>query len=113
MSEADHTPDHGAHPIDEKVLSLMDLRLSTARELADRASELHDARAKLEETQRAYVAAFKGAEKAGWDRKELTGHLAFEEPGRAPRRRSPSRPKAAENKDSPVEQTGEGGAATP
>ena len=108
MSEADHTPDQREHPIDEKVLSLMDKRLSTARELADRASELREARARLEETQRAYAAAFKGAEKAGWDRKELTGHLAFEEPGRAPRRRSTSR-----TKNTAEGQTSEGGTAAP
>lgn len=108
MSEASHTPDQGGHPIDEKVLSLMDKRLSAARDLADRASELREARARLEEIQRAYAAAFKGAEKVGWDRKELTGHLAFEEPGRAPRRRSTSR-----TKDTGEDQTSEVGTATP
>lgn len=112
MSEASHTPEQGKHPIDSKVLTLMDQRLSTARELADRASELHEARAQLEEAQRAYAAAFKGAEKAGWDRKELTGHLAFEEPGRAPRRRSPSRAKSGEAKVSLEGQSGEGDTAS-
>lgn len=108
MSEASHTPVQQLHPIDEKVLSLMDQRLNTARELADRASELREIRARLEDAQRAYAAAFKGAEKAGWDRKELTGHLAFEEPGRAPRRRSPSRAKSVSE-----DQQEEEGAATP
>lgn len=112
MSEASHTPEQGEHPIDSKVLTLMDQRLGTARELADRASELYEARARLEEAQRAYAAAFKGAEKAGWDRKELTGHLAFEEPGRAPRRRSPSRAKSGEEKSSPKGQSGEGDTAS-
>lgn len=106
MSEAHHTPEREAHPIDEKVHSLMDQRLSTARDLADRASTLQQARARLEEAQRDYVASFKRAEKAGWDRKELTGHLAFEEPGRAPRRRSSTRTKSAGS-----EQNEEGGAA--
>ncbi|MEE1652158.1 hypothetical protein V1260_15355 [Brachybacterium sp. J144] len=108
MSEAHHTPDQESHPIDEKVLSLMDQRLGTARDLADRASALHEARASLEEAQREYAASFKRAEKAGWDRKELTGHLAFEEPGRAPRRRPSARTKNAED-----DQSDESGAATP
>lgn len=112
MSDASHMAGQGEHPIDEKVLSLMDRRLSSARKLADRASELSEARARLEEAQRAYGSAFKDAEKAGWDRKELTGHLAFEEPGRAPRRRSP-RTKSAEEKDSADAPTDDGGTATP
>lgn len=112
MSDATHTAGQDVHPIDEKVLSLMDRRLSSARDLADRASELSEARARFEEAQRSYASAFKDAEKAGWDRKELTGHLAFEEPGRAPRRRSP-RTKSAEEKDSSATEADEGGTATP
>lgn len=107
MSEASHTPVQQSHPIDEKVLSLMDRRLSTARDLADRASALHSAREQLELAQRDYAASFKQAEKAGWDRKELTGHLAFEEPPRAPRRRSTARSKESES-----EQKSDGETAT-
>lgn len=100
MNEASHTPDQHVHPIDEKVLSLMDKRLATARELADSASELAAARARLEDAQRAYVESFKQAEKAGWDRKELTGHLNLEEPGKAPRKRSATRKPATTTQDS-------------
>lgn len=95
MNEARHTTDKHDHPIDEKVLSLMDRRLETARHLADSASELADARARLEEAQRAYVESFRQAEKAGWDKKELTSHLNFEEPGKAPRKRATTRKPAA------------------
>lgn len=95
MNEARHTTDKRNHPIDEKVLSLMDRRLETARHLADSASELADARARLEEAQRAYVESFRQAEKAGWDKKELTSHLNFEEPGKAPRKRATTRKPAA------------------
>lgn len=87
--------DQGEHPIDEKVLSLMDRRLETARQLADSATELAAARARVEEAQRAYVESFRQAEKAGWDKKELTGHLNFEEPGKAPRKRAATRKPAA------------------
>lgn len=94
MNEGSHTTGQGEHPIDQKVLSLMDKRLETARALADSASELAAARAALETAQRAYVDSFKQAEKAGWEKKQLTGHLGFEEPGRAPRKRT-STPKPA------------------
>ncbi|MDN5654798.1 MAG: hypothetical protein L0G46_06895 [Kocuria sp.] len=91
MDEASHSTPGGEHPIDNKVLSLMDGRLEAARHLADSATELGSARAQLEDAQRAYVESFKQAEKVGWDRKELTGHLGFEEPGKAPRRRPSTR----------------------
>lgn len=91
MNEASHTPDPVAHPIDQKVQSLMDGRLETARQLADAASEQSMAKAALEDAQRKYVESFRRAEKAGWDRKELTTHLGFEEPKKAPRRRASSR----------------------
>lgn len=113
MSDATHTTGQGEHPIDQKVLSLMDQRLSSARELADRASDLQEARARFEEAQRSYAASFKDAEKAGWDRKELTGQLAFEEPGRAPRRRSPARSKSSAEKGSAEREDVEGGTAAP
>lgn len=96
MNEASHNPGQGEHPIDQKVLSLMDRRLETARDLANTASELSSARATVEAAQRAYVQSFKRAEKAGWEKKELTGHLGFEEPGRSPRRRTtPQKPATA------------------
>lgn len=113
MSDATHTAGQGQHPIDQKVLTLMEQRLNAARDLADRASDLREARARFEEAQRAYGSAFKGAEKAGWDRKELTGHLAFEEPARAPRRRSPARSKGSGENHSSGQRTDEGDTATP
>lgn len=91
MNEASHTSDQAAHPIDQRVRSLMDGRLDAARQLADAASEQSAAKAAFEDAQRKYVESFKLAEKAGWDRKELTTHLGFEEPGKAPRRRASSR----------------------
>lgn len=91
MNEASHTSGLAAHPIDQKVRSLMDGRLEAARQLADAASDHSKAKAAFEDAQRKYVESFRLAEKAGWDRKELTTHLGFEEPGKAPRRRTPSR----------------------
>ncbi|MGP4978480.1 hypothetical protein [Brachybacterium tyrofermentans] len=91
MNEASHTSTPAAHSIDEKVQSLMDGRLDAARRLADAASEQAAAKAAFEDAQRKYVERFRLAEKAGWDRKELTTHLGFEEPGKAPRRRASSR----------------------
>lgn len=113
MDEARHITDQGEHPIDEKVLSLMDRRLETARQLADSATELAAARARVEESQRAYVESFRQAEKAGWDKKELTGHLNFEEPGKAPRKRAATRKPApaAQNSTGDTSGTGDGDAA--
>lgn len=114
MNEADHSSDQSEHPIDQKVLSLMDRRLETARTLADMASELSAARKHLEDAQRDYAESFKQAEKAGWDKKELTGHLNFEEPGKAPRKRSVARKPATapENRTDEATTTGEGDAAS-
>lgn len=113
MNEASHTADRSEHPIDQKVLSLMDRRLETARQLADTASELSAARARLEDAQRAYVESFRQAEKAGWDKKELTGHLNFEEPGKAPRKRAATRKPAtaAQSNTGETSGTGDGDAA--
>jgi hypothetical protein len=113
MNEARHTTVQREHPIDGKVLSLMDRRLETARHLADSASELAAARSRLEEAQRAYVESFRQAEKAGWDKKELTGHLNFEEPGRAPRKRAtPRKPAAApQTSSSGASDSSDGGTA--
>lgn len=113
MNEASHTVGQREHPIDQKVLSLMDRRLETARQLADAASELNASRARLEDAQRAYVESFRQAEKAGWDKKELTGHLNFEEPGKAPRKRAATRKPAttAQNSTGNPSGTGDGDAA--
>lgn len=113
MNEASHTADQREHPIDQKVLTLMDKRLETARGLADAAGELAEARSRLEDAQRAYVDSFKQAEKAGWDKKELTTHLNFEEPGKAPRKRAaPRKPAAAPQGDTgAAPSTGDGDTA--
>lgn len=87
MNEASHSTSQGAHPIDEKVRSLMDRRLETARALADRAATLTAAKEQLAEALRGYSDAFKDAQKAGWDEKELE-HLGLETPERPPRRRA-------------------------
>ena len=99
MDEATQNPTDGQHPIDDKVLSLMNARLDAARQLADAASELSTARSRLEAAQRDYAERFKAAEKAGWDRKELTGQLGLEEPEKAPRRR-PAAKKSNQQDDS-------------
>lgn len=87
MDEASHDSPQGAHPIDEKVRSLMDRRLDTARSLADRAASLTAAKEQLAEELRGYSDAFKDAQKAGWDEKELE-QLGLETPERPPRRRA-------------------------
>lgn len=106
MNEATHAHDDTAHPIDERVQALMDQRLEAARSLADAAHALSSARAAFEEAQREYGARFKEAEKAGWDRKELTGPLGLEEPAKAPRQRRA--PKARPEPDRTHESTSGG-----
>ena len=102
MDEATEVSSGADHPIDARVHQLMDQRLEAARALADASQELTAARATFEEAQRGYAAKFKEAEKAGWDRKELTGPLGLEEPAKAPRARRVSKHAAArtEQKDS-------------
>lgn len=111
MDEGDHSTDRTQHPIDEKVLSLMDGRLEAARQLADRATELAAAREQLVRAQRAYSDSYKDAKKAGWEDKELTGHLGLEEPQKPPRRRAAPR-KSAPSKMSAHEAQHGGGGAT-
>ena len=91
MTDAAHSEKTSAHPIDDRVRALMDRRLESARELADAASELASTKAAFEEAQRVYASRFKDAEKAGWDRRELTGPLGMQEPPRAPRARRGSK----------------------
>lgn len=111
MDETDHSSSHGEHPIDEKVLSLMDGRLEAARRLADRASELAAARERLAEAQRAYSDSYKDARKAGWEVKELSGHLGLEEPDKPPRRRAAPRKTSPSKSTAEAEQSDEGGTA--
>ncbi|MCT1998248.1 hypothetical protein M3C58_08585 [Brachybacterium muris] len=101
MDEATHAPDGDAHPIDARVRTLMDQRLETARRLADAAQALSTTRAAFDDAQREYGARFKDAEKAGWDRKELTGPLGLEEPSKAPRQRRASKTRTEPNAKGP------------
>lgn len=111
MNEPDHSSSQGEHPIDEKVLSLMDGRLEAARRLADRASELVAARERLAEAQRTYSDSYKDARRAGWEVKELSGHLGLEEPEKPPRRRTSTRKTSPSKGTTEGEQRGAGEAA--
>lgn len=108
MSETPDTPATDQHPIDSQVQTLLDGRLNSARHLADAFTELNEARARAADAERTYSEAYKDAQRAGWDTKELSTHLGFEDPSKTTRRRNTTR-RTTSPKASPTKETSEPG----
>jgi hypothetical protein len=79
---------HADHPTRE----LLDGRMASGRELAAATGRVREARAALDEVERAYALAYSDALAAGWTRTELQAvfeSVGIEVPSRGRHRRSP------------------------